>query len=196
MTTTEITVCSKCEEERDPEKDFYDSDRWVCKECKLEYSRKRYARIRAARPKKPDPPDLPYKDCSNCEKRKDKSEFYWDNRRDRIDSWCKECRKAAHREYYEANREQALAYARDYRLKAEYGISQKDYEDLYEQQEGKCALCGKEEQTKPLYIDHCHDTGRIRGLLCPPCNSALGALGDSPKAIKQALKYVTTFHEF
>lgn len=84
------------------------------------------------------------------------------------------------------SQERALKY------RTRYGITIEDYETLSQQQDGRCALCGGLPRgTKRLHVDHCHETGRVRGLLCIGCNRALGALGDSPEGLARALTYVT-----
>jgi hypothetical protein len=69
-----------------------------------------------------------------------------------------------------------------------YRISPDEYMSLYEAQNRTCALCEEDEK---LHVDHCHETGRIRGLLCPKHNIALGALGDTEQAVRSLLQYVT-----
>lgn len=72
-------------------------------------------------------------------------------------------------------------------------ITKEQFFDLLEKQSAKCALCDKEFPGifgKDMHIDHCHDTGKIRGILCKVCNVGLGMLGDDIKGIEKALKYV------
>lgn len=74
-----------------------------------------------------------------------------------------------------------------------YGVSIAQFDQLLQKQKGVCALCksppsGK--KTSHLQIDHDHKTGRIRGLLCNECNTALGRLGDDVKGLSRALKYL------
>jgi hypothetical protein len=57
------------------------------------------------------------------------------------------------------------------RRKSVYGLTPEAYDSLLEKQGGKCAIC---KQEKPLCVDHCHATGRVRGLLCRACNFAVG----------------------
>ena len=74
-----------------------------------------------------------------------------------------------------------------------YGITSQDYLDLLNEQDGKCAICriaspgGK---CKNFAVDHCHQSGRIRGLLCRNCNCAIGLLGDDPELVHAALEYL------
>lgn len=74
-----------------------------------------------------------------------------------------------------------------------YGISKEDFFSLLEKQDNKCALCGKTFVSlfgRDLCIDHCHDTNKIRGLLCMPCNVGLGMLGDNEEGLMKALEYI------
>jgi len=60
-------------------------------------------------------------------------------------------------------------------------------------QGGVCAICGKPEataRTKRLCVDHCHETGKVRGLLCSHCNRAIGLLGDSCAILASAITYL------
>lgn len=83
-------------------------------------------------------------------------------------------------------------------LKRTYNMNYDDYASLHQQQDGKCAICGGEGfQMRPnavkLVVDHCHDTGVVRGLLCHNCNRALGLLQDSLSSIQKAFDYVKKF---
>ncbi len=76
------------------------------------------------------------------------------------------------------------------RLKT-YGLTQDEYDALWRSQDERCALCRTDTPTsKGWCIDHCHDTGRVRGILCGPCNSALGHFRDDPTAMRRAAAYV------
>ena len=59
---------------------------------------------------------------------------------------------------------------------------------MLDQQKGKCAICNQEME-KP-YVDHCHNTKKIRGLLCVNCNFGLGSFKDNPKLLMKAIKYL------
>lgn len=71
-----------------------------------------------------------------------------------------------------------------------YGIAVEVYDILYRRQQGKCAICLNPPKKHRLCVDHCHKTGKIRGLLCRRCNAGLGLLQDSKKIIRRALKYL------
>ena len=78
---------------------------------------------------------------------------------------------------------------RDAKLKYFYGMSLRDYDLMLARQRGVCAVCG-EQPARRLCVDHCHVTGKVRGLLCSPCNLAIGQFKDSPARLRKAAAYV------
>jgi hypothetical protein len=84
-----------------------------------------------------------------------------------------------------------------YHLKNKFNMSLNDYEQLYKNQDGKCAICGSAEtmvlqgKVKRIAIDHCHITGVVRGLLCHSCNTGLGYFNDNWVLLDNALEYLT-----
>lgn len=74
------------------------------------------------------------------------------------------------------------------RIVARYGLNLEDYEELYKKQKGNCAICDK--YFDKLDIDHCHKTGKVRGLLCGSCNRALGLMKDNIEFLKSAISYL------
>jgi hypothetical protein len=74
-----------------------------------------------------------------------------------------------------------------------YGMTGEQWNDLYDRQGGVCAICGKPDghRKRRLVVDHCHTTGRVRGLLCISCNAALGFLGDTLESVKMVLDYLS-----
>jgi len=127
------------------------------------------------------------KKCLRCYKTKEFSEFNKANKRkDGRREACRECEK----EYRLSEEVQTRRYERD--LKNKYGLSIDNYNKMFEQQEGRCGIC-KRHQTeliKKLVVDHCHDTGKVRGLLCDKCNRGVGFLGDNLEGIKSAVNYL------
>lgn len=83
-------------------------------------------------------------------------------------------------------------------LRYRYGITVKTFEDLLKTQNGKCAICcskleiGKDgiSRTKNVAVDHCHITGKVRGILCKNCNVALGFMQDSTELLHKAIEYL------
>ena len=86
-------------------------------------------------------------------------------------------------------------------LKKTYGITLEWFNDILESQNGKCAICKKEETLKikgkvvRLAVDHCHETNKIRGLLCSNCNRGLGLFCDDPNLIRKAAAYIESHKE-
>ena len=79
--------------------------------------------------------------------------------------------------------------SRDSTLRRKYGITVADYEAIREAQQGRCALCGAM-PTESMHVDHCHKTGRVRGLLCGHCNKGLGLFRDDPELLRRAIAYL------
>jgi hypothetical protein len=79
----------------------------------------------------------------------------------------------------------------DQHMRNRYGISLEQYEILLEVQDHKCAICKDECLSgRNLAVDHCHESGRVRGLLCVNCNIGLGNFRDSSKLLMQAIDYL------
>jgi hypothetical protein len=76
----------------------------------------------------------------------------------------------------------------------DYGITVEQYVSIVQKQGGGCAICGatKSHNGNRLAVDHCHDTGMVRGVLCDHCNRAIGLLGDTSEKIKSAFLYLKT----
>lgn len=77
-------------------------------------------------------------------------------------------------------------------LLKKYGITPGDWDKLYAEQGGCCAICQtpEEDTIGRLHVDHCHDTGRVRALLCQPCNVTLGKMKESPELLRKAADYI------
>lgn len=78
---------------------------------------------------------------------------------------------------------------RELKLIRRYGITIAEYNEMYVQQLGRCKICLKNAK---LVVDHCHQTGRVRGLLCDQCNTALGLFKDSKQSLESAISYLDT----
>lgn len=87
--------------------------------------------------------------------------------------------------------EQSSLKARKYHLKKKYGLTVEEYDQMFEDQGGVCAICGTEPYGRFLLsVDHCHSTGEIRGLLCHPCNGGLGCFKDNIALMNDAIEYL------
>ena len=100
-------------------------------------------------------------------------------------------------EYRERVKRQAVSGVdperkRDTRLRKQFGIGAAEYDQLLTEQNGGCAICGARfsHGEVRLAVDHCHDTGKVRGLLCSNCNQGLGKFGDDPDRLDRAGMYL------
>jgi Autographiviridae endonuclease VII len=140
--------------------------------------------------------------CSKCLQDKDPSEFW------KGASRCKPCRKADYQDYRAANHERLLAYSkayrqghreqfsvwhRNYRVRTTYGLTVAEYRDLCERQDNRCGICRRDfaELGRRPSVDHDHDTGRVRGLLCDNCNRGLGFFKENPRFLDAAKEWLT-----
>lgn len=75
-------------------------------------------------------------------------------------------------------------------LKNRYGITEDDYDRMFVQQDGLCAICRKPSMRQNFDVDHDHESGKVRGLLCNNCNRGLGHLQDSVLVLEAAIRYL------
>ncbi len=142
--------------------------------------------------------------CLKCNIKKAKSDFYT-HATNGYSSWCKSCTKAQVKEYRRKNPDKIKALKEKYKetrkeirkpserrnhLRMKYGITEKEYKEIYDKQKGSCILCDKSVPYRKLHIDHCHNTGKIRGLLCHNCNLGLGLFKDNIDVLGKAIKYL------
>lgn len=132
---------------------------------------------------------------------KSTSQKYYETNADKI--------KAQTKAYYQANRTKMLEYCANYyaqdkdkyrnrRFLKQYGITLEEYNSMFNDQNGLCALCNKTEkgintktgELKMLAVDHDHKTGKVRALLCADCNSGLGCYGDEIELLERAVAYL------
>jgi hypothetical protein len=80
---------------------------------------------------------------------------------------------------------------KEYKLRTQFGLTTEEYRGMITIQNNRCITCGTEfdEQIKPQ-VDHCHNTGKVRGLLCRPCNTSLGLLKENPETLKNLITYL------
>lgn len=79
---------------------------------------------------------------------------------------------------------------RDWWLRRKYGLTGEQYDQMLAGQGGRCALCGDESNGRTWHVDHCHDSGKVRGLLCDLCNRGLGHFRDNAGVLRRAVAYL------
>lgn len=145
------------------------------------------------------------KQCSRCKVEKELDKF--NKRRDSRDGYeghCKECRsskRVANPNFKESSRKANKKFDMKrkgkrwgYHLSKTYGLSEDDYYKMLDEQGHKCAICNlsvdKEEHYGKFVVDHCHNTGKVRGLLCNKCNLMLGNARDDIRILDKGIKYL------
>ena len=147
--------------------------------------------------------DITHKVCSTCKLSLPIERFgvcagYKDGRRGQ----CSKCRSKANMEALrlspkprpKANPEQT----RRYKLKQKYRMEETDFQALLEKQGGVCAVCGTDKaggRWGVFHVDHCHQSGLVRGLLCHQCNVTLGRMGDDLSSVMRYVRYLSQMNE-
>ena len=130
------------------------------------------------------------KTCYACKEEKSVKDFYKDHhKKDGFKSSCKECSSKLAVSW---KKRQEPDKQRDLRYRSLYGIGVKEYNQMFIEQGGCCKICNahQSEMKRGLAVDHCHVTGKIRGLLCSNCNTSLGKFKDDVELLKKAIKYL------
>jgi len=134
--------------------------------------------------------------CKDCLEVKPHSEFpYNEMYKDNIRPYCIECRRVRENEsYHKHKHKRPYNYVedKDRKLKKAFGISYQEYLEMLDAQQGCCAICGTDDTgaRKAFAVDHCHETNKIRGLLCSNCNTGIGNLRDSIELLERAIEYL------
>lgn len=141
--------------------------------------------------------------CSNCNEFKPLKDFYKEARvKDGHMRRCKACHCKATERYRKENLDLYAKASKKYwnqisetkkrnNWLKRYGITKEEYETMYKKQNQSCWVCKKQCLSgQYLSVDHCHKTGKVRGLLCKKCNSALGMLDDDIELLETAIIYL------
>lgn len=133
--------------------------------------------------------------CTKCGIEKELTEYNtifnkkWGKSYARSD--CRECEYARNRKYHADNKAKRAQQHKEWRNKKFFGLEQGEYERMLSEQNGVCAICHNECSVKPsLAVDHDHNTGRVRGLLCSNCNNGLGRFKDNVEWLSNAIGYL------
>lgn len=135
------------------------------------------------------------KQCVKCLVTKPLSEFSFKrpkNRKPGFQPRCKCCAKEDTKEWRQQQSEERL---KDLYYKRTYGMSVQDFNFLLQQQKHSCKICGKSIvvdgiSSNRAVVDHCHTTGRVRGILCNECNRGLGYFHDNINSLENAIDYL------
>ena len=148
------------------------------------------------------------KRCSLCGEEKPLGEFYRNKKhKDGLQYRCKTCDKSLSVEWNKENREKVAHQKRKWRKenpgkqaalsrKHNYGISHEDYIGKLEAQGYKCECCGEPldmENTRRVHVDHNHETGQVRGILCQHCNHMMGNAKDDTDRLIRGATYLTAY---
>ena len=147
------------------------------------------------------------KKCNRCGLLKEVCKFSKkSSSKDGLNHCCKECDTLRNKEWrtnnlekhreknkkWKKNNPQKSVYSRDKMLRNTYGLTEQDYDKQLKLQNGCCAICGKHhtKEKKYLAVDHCHTTGKVRGLLCWRCNVSIGKFEDNVVILQSAINYL------
>lgn len=160
--------------------------------CRLHYERRRVNGT--IEPKRFQDPHAgtPNKTCRVCMEVKPRTEFRWHGKTaDRLNNECRTCRNTLQRERYaasEATREKAAWANR----KSRYGLGQAEFHALLAAQGGACPICKTQTPGRRGWdVDHDHDNGAVRGILCHACNIFIGIAGEDVARLAAAMAYLT-----
>jgi hypothetical protein len=119
--------------------------------------------------------------CSDCENYRPLEMF------PKGGAYCKPHKSKRGKAAYAANKRKI----RESTVQRRYGLSAEDYKALLHAQGGACAICrGELKGDRDTHVDHCHDTGLVRGILCSRCNTGLGQFEDAPERLRAAIDYL------
>lgn len=134
------------------------------------------------------------KQCTRCKEIKPLCEFSnYKKSKDGKKAACKSCQKIYNDKWFEKNRDKKADTNRWWTIENKYNLTKEQYTALLEEQNYACKICGihQDDNThKYLYVDHCHSSGLVRGLLCRTCNSMLGMAKDDPIILENAINYL------
>jgi len=136
--------------------------------------------------------------CGKCSIEKDIDEFprvkpttkTYKQFKNGIKPWCKDCYREYNKKYMSEKRKESGTRYDHFQRK--YGLSREEYHEMHEERDHKCDICGQESDHRydKLCVDHCHTTGKVRGLLCFSCNVMLGQCKDNIDRLQNAIYYL------
>lgn len=139
--------------------------------------------------------------CGSCNTTLPLSSFYPHKRMKLgVQPWCKICSRKWHRDRPEYIRKKNAewraknpTYSRDWQRKRNYGLSPADVDRIRDLQNGKCLCCNIDLAISKECVDHCHETGKVRGLLCNRCNVVIGMMNEDVNSINRMAAYISNW---
>lgn len=132
--------------------------------------------------------DFGIRHCTQCNQVKPKEEFVKKANSPRFYSWCRDCFNQHGRDLKQRNPEAYKKKVRKNTLKRRYNLTEEEYQNLLDSQNGTCAIC--KEIPVRFVIDHDHSSGKVRGLLCDNCNLSVGWYENNSNRISQIIEYL------
>ena len=135
------------------------------------------------------------KRCYACATEKDELDFYPNKaKKDGLSTECKICSRAKANKYHHSN----TAKVRESVRLRKYGVDPETYLRMMTDQNNSCAICYQPSVDSPkglLFVDHCHSSGKVRGLLCHHCNLVIGHAKDNTDVLTQSINYLRKHNE-
>ncbi len=141
------------------------------------------------------------KTCTKCQTEKPLSSFHKDvHGAMGVKSRCKDCLRESFKQNYQAKKSEYAARNRQFRIDNPdyersrhrlytHGVTDQQFTELLTRQEYRCAIC-KKPVDKSAHLDHNHETGKIRGVLCSNCNRGIGHMQECPSILSSAIQYL------
>lgn len=208
-----MKICPACNQSKSlteffNEKTRKDGKSVYCKPCQRERNARRYQK-RKVKLEAGLVPVPEIHTCRMCKETKPNSEFSPSaNGPDGLSSYCLTCMGVRNRKYYQGKKEERKEYSQTYKKNnpdkvkkwgrdatlRKYGLDEESFEVMMHAQGEKCKNpgCRVDIRKKPC-IDHCHKTGKLRGILCDGCNKTLGIANDNPKWLEGLAEYLKRF---
>lgn len=140
--------------------------------------------------------------CAECEEFKNSDQFYAGSNPaapETLHPYCIPCAAIRNARHYQTVKSDPAAWRalQERAFSKKYGITMDEYDAKWDEQSGVCGICQRPQsfydkagQLASLSVDHCHESGEFRGLLCRPCNLGLGSFRDNPAALRAAADYL------
>ena len=133
--------------------------------------------------------------CKSCRIEKPLSEYHHSIKNKEFgkhypDSLCKSCKATKNKTWAKANQKKMNRYNIKAKLKSRYGMAIQEYDAMIIAQNNLCAICNQSQTRRNLSVDHCHQTNRVRALLCDRCNLALGMVNDDLDIVERIKQYL------